>query len=285
MIREQLLTKLINDHAEIYDYIISMQFLGSVEIEAAIDNTLLVNDSIEILISLIENLGITVHDSSLFEDLSNIFILSNLYNFLVPSSLIAFLENNLPIQDMVNGLLESKTDSLLLELFENLQLIFVNDDTYKSMYDLVHWNLMNDEAFTNYLSNIMKILSEDTNKLNDIDTIKVFIESLNEIQKRIQRDSKEISNDVLIIVNRWFDSLCNNNDYIDSFGWYLLNKDDVKANKFFINEFLLLYELFKKSTIGYREYYLTNDFLISESKAKAIDYIKQIDPFHDGAKN
>lgn len=284
MIPKETLDILMENHGEVYDYIISMKALTSVETEFAITDDLLLSRAFDIVISMLENIGITVHDNSLFEDLTNATNLSNLQVFLSPSTLTNFLENNTEVHEMLNELIESNSESLLLEIFEKLQVIYINDENYKKLYDTIYWSLTNDERFVNYITNIVELVTKDDTEIEYRHNTAFYINVLSLIQHKIINESDNQHNEVNLIVDRWFSSLCNCTCR-NIFGWYLLNKDNIEINESMVNEFKNKYEAFKQITYGYREYYDSNNILINDMRNVAIDYIENLDPFHNKGSN
>ena len=278
MNHEEIVNDLMDRHVEIYDYIISMNFLNSVEEEFSVNYPLLLNRSVEILHSLCEEIGIIVFNDELFENSINIITLSDIYLFLLPGNLSRFLINNKDVYDLLISLLDSDHEHLLKSFFENLQVIFINDGGYKKKYDLINWNLENDERFITYISGILRMIESNMEEDLDIKYSISFTNRLRDISLGLKERKNMIDDEYNHKLKIWLNSISNSSN-INIFGWYLENKNEIDINKILLEEFNEKYTLLKKTTIGYEEYYNTYDISILEKEIKLINLVKIYDPF------
>ena len=282
MNNENLINHLIDSHEEIHDYIISQQYLSEVEDAYSITPAFLLNKSFEIITELLSDIGIVVHNATLYENFFDLERLSNFYLFIKHTNLIPLFNDNKSVVELVEGLINLKSSSLLLDIFDDLQVIFIEDPVYKDMYDLIFTNLSSKDKFTIYLNNILKISSFNESEIVDLDSVMFYIKVLD----KVKNDMKQITTSlelklpyqIELNISVWFNSLCNS-QYNTIFGWYLKNKDDINNKELLTLDFEAKYDLFKKTTIGYHEYYLINDIPIDKDKEILIDVIRKLDPF------
>lgn len=282
MNREELLEYLINNHTEIHDYMISMQFLSESEDNYTVTTDFLLNKSFGLLTTSLNDLGIIIHDSTVYENYINLKRLSDLYLFISHTNLISFLNDEPVVHKLVEGLLEIESSSMLMDLFDDIQVIFLDDIAYTDMKDLVFSYLTYTDKFKIYISNILKIIAFNTHETIDNESVAFYIKALDTVEDKIiqytNRTDIKLSEQSFVDINNWFSALCNSK-HVNIFGWYLKNRNDVENQELITLDFEAKYMLLKKTTVGYREYYVLNNIEITKEIEDLIMIISKLDPF------
>lgn len=285
--RINILHYLQQNNAHVAEYISSHGYLVGVEESLGITVESILNDSINIVLEDLESIGIVLEDNELLGNFYNFELISDLERLFQPSQLFELCDTNNQFIEQIESIITDDViadNEVLFMFFEKLSLLFPDNERFKELNDIISYFSCN-AKLSSYLIKVLEIikreiLKEDINiteRLTYFNYVKSMIDDLKELLYSNYYKNLDYFVYLQEELEKWSNSLLHTKYYNTFLKIFLVNDGKEELTNDVKEHFLKIFKTFKMTSPGYKEYYINNNFLISDLIGITIKVIQKID--------